>query len=257
MRCIAFLLLCVLTLQASAQRKTYNYMYQFGIADAFLAGLYHGTLTVKEMKQHGDFGLGAPDLLDGELILINGKAYQSRANGVTTPMADTAKIPLVLSAFFKADTVFYINTAADKKETFKLIDQYLSRKNGLYAIRISGIFNLVKTRAFPPVSKEPYLPLANMLDKQHFFSFTNVNGTLVGFRLPQYLSSVTIADYHFHFLSADKTKGGHMTDINVASVKVEIACLKGIDVQIPQDANFMNFDFKKVKKGDAEKAEKQ
>lgn len=257
MKSLIFLFCCLFVLPLSAQQKKTNIMYQYGIADAFLAGLYNGNLTVKEMKKHGNFGLGAPDLLDGELIILDGKAYQTKSTGATTVMADTAKIPLVLSTNFKPDTVFYIDKATDKKETFKLIDQYLTKRNGLYAIKITGDFNLVKTRAFPPVSKEPYLPLANMLEKQAFFTMEKIKGTLVGFKLPQYLSSVTIADYHFHFISADKTKGGHMNELNIANAKVEIAVLKGIDVEIPQDSKFQNFDFKKVKKGDAEKAERQ
>lgn len=256
MKTLALLFFCLLTLQLSAQHKKHNYLYQFGIADAFLAGLYHGSLTVKDMKPHGDFGLGAPDMLNGELVIYNGKPYQIKADGSVGILPDTARIPLVLSTWFKTDTAFYINTATDKKATFAQIDKYLSKTNGLYAIRISGQFNLVKTRSFPPVDKAPNLPLASMLDRQHFFTMQNVSGTLVGFKLPQYLSSVTIADYHFHFLSADKTKGGHMTELNIAKVKVEIAMLKGIVVEIPQDADFVNFDFKKVKKGDAEKAEK-
>lgn len=255
---ILFLLFCaLLTLQVSAQQKKYNYMYQYGIADAFLAGLYHGTLPVKEMLPHGDFGLGAPDVLDGELIIYKCKAYQTRATGETTLMADTARIPLVLSTNFKPDTAFYINSPADKKTVFGQIDQYLHKTNGLYAIRISGDFSVVKTRAFPKADKEPFLPLASILDRQHFFTMPNISGTLIGFKLPQYLSSVTIADYHFHFLSADMKKGGHMTDMAVTKVKVEIAVLQGIDIQIPQDSDFMNFDFKTVKKGDALKAETQ
>jgi acetolactate decarboxylase len=255
MKTLFIILFSLLTLQLSAQHKKYNYFYQYGIADAFLAGLYHGTLPIKEMKQHGDFGLGAPDMLDGELMILNGKAYQSRSTGVTTIMPDTAKVPLVLSTYFKADTTFYINTPADKKETYAQIDKYLTKTNGLYAIRVTGDFALIKTRAFPPVDKEPFLPLANMLERQKFFTTENVSGTLMGFKLPEYLSSVTIADYHFHFLSVDKTKGGHITDMKVAKVKVEIAVLQGMDIQIPQDSNFMNFDFKTVKKGDALKAE--
>ncbi|WP_158288347.1 acetolactate decarboxylase [Mucilaginibacter psychrotolerans] len=255
MKILSALFCLLLTLQVSAQQKKYNYMYQYGIADAFLAGLYHGTLPVKEMLPHGDFGLGAPDVLDGELIIYNGKAYQTRATGETTLMADTAKIPLVLSTNFKADTAFYINSPADKKTVLGQIDYYLKKANGLYAIRVSGEFALVKTRAFPRADKEPFLPLASILDRQHFFSMPNISGTLIGFKLPQYLSSVTIANYHFHFLSADMTKGGHMTDMAVNKVKVEIAVLQGIDIQIPQDSDFMNFDFKTVKKGDALKAE--
>ncbi|MEO7212336.1 acetolactate decarboxylase [Mucilaginibacter sp.] len=255
MKTLFALFFSLLTLQLSAQHKKYNQFYQYGIADAFLAGLYHGTLTVKEMKPHGDFGLGAPDMLDGELMILNGKVYQSRSTGVTTIMPDTAKVPLVLSTNFKADTVFYINTAADKKGTFAQIDQYLTKANGLYAIRITGDFALVKTRAFPPVEKEPFLPLASMLERQKFFTTENVSGTLMGFKLPTYLSSVTIADYHFHFLSADNTKGGHVTDVKVTRVKVEIANLTGMNIEIPQDAYYQNFDFKTVKKGDALKAE--
>jgi acetolactate decarboxylase len=257
MKTLFALFFTLLTLQLSAQQKKVNYFYQYGIADAFLTGLYHGTLTVKDMKTHGDFGLGAPDLLDGELMILNGKAYQSRSTGLTTIMPDTAKVPLVLSTNFKADTTFYITTPADKKDAFSQIDKYLTLTNGLYAIRITGDFAMVKTRAFPPVDKEPFLPLASMLDRQKFFTTENVTGTLMGFKLPQYLSSVTIADYHFHFLSADKTKGGHVTDVKVNKVKVEIAILKGMDIQIPQDSNFMKFDFNTVKKGDALKAETQ
>ncbi|OOQ62149.1 acetolactate decarboxylase [Mucilaginibacter pedocola] len=250
-------LLCLLSLQLSAQKKQYNQFYQYGIADAFLAGLYHGTLTVKDMKPHGDFGLGAPDMLDGELMILDGKAYQSRSTGQTTVMADTAKVPLVLSTNFKADTVFYINTPADKKDAFAQINQYLTKANGLYAVRITGEFALVKTRAFPPVTTEPFLPLASMLDKQKFFTTENVKGTLMGFKLPAYLSSVTIAYFHFHFLSADKSKGGHVTDVKVAKVMVEIANLTGMNIEIPQDKYYQNFDFSTVKKGDAIKAETQ
>jgi len=256
-RTFTVLFFCLSGLSLSAQQKKINYLYQYGIADAFLAGLYHGTLTVKDMKPHGDFGLGAPDLLDGELVILNGKAYQTHSTGFTMIMADTARIPLVLSTNFKADTTIYLINPGNKAEAFKLIDQYLTKTNGLYAIRITGDFNMVKTRAFPQIEKEPYLPLADMLEKQHFFTYEKLTGTLVGFKLPQYLSSVTIAGYHFHFLSADKGKGGHMTDFSAVKLKVEIAVLKGIDIQIPQDNTFMNFDFKKVKKGDAEKAEKQ
>lgn len=257
MKALFILVFSLLTLQLSAQQKTYNQFYQYGIADAFLAGLYHGTLTVKDMKPHGDFGLGAPDMLDGELMILDGKAYQSRSTGLTTVMPDTAKVPLVLSTNFKADTTFYINAIADKKETFAEIDKYLTKANGLYAIRITGDFALIKTRAFPPVDKEPFLPLAGMLERQKFFTTENVSGTLMGFKLPAYLGSVTIADYHFHFLSADKTKGGHVTDVKVAKVKVEVANLTGMNIEIPQDKYYQNFDFKTVKKGDAQRAEIQ
>ena len=34
-------------------------------------------LTVGELLEHGDLGLGTLDSIDGELIVLDGKAYQS------------------------------------------------------------------------------------------------------------------------------------------------------------------------------------
>ena len=38
------------------------------------AGLYGGTMTVGELLEHGDLGLGTLDSIDGELIVLDGKA---------------------------------------------------------------------------------------------------------------------------------------------------------------------------------------
>ena len=42
-----------------------------------MAGLYGGTMTVGELLEHGDLGLGTLDSIDGELIVLDGKAYQA------------------------------------------------------------------------------------------------------------------------------------------------------------------------------------
>ncbi len=43
-----------------------------------MAGLYGGTMTVGELLEHGDLGLGTLDSIDGELIVLDGKAYQAK-----------------------------------------------------------------------------------------------------------------------------------------------------------------------------------
>ena len=45
-----------------------------------MAGLYGGTLTVGELLEHGDLGLGTLDSIDGELIVLDGKAYQAKGS---------------------------------------------------------------------------------------------------------------------------------------------------------------------------------
>ena len=36
------------------------------------------------------------------------------------------------------------------------------------------------------------------------------DGTLIGFRFPATARSVNVAGWHFHFLTADRTRGGHV-----------------------------------------------
>ena len=41
-------------------------------------------------------------------------------------------------------------------------------------------------------------------------TFDDVDGTLIGFRFPAAMTSVNVPGWHFHFLSADRSRGGHV-----------------------------------------------
>ncbi len=45
-----------------------------------MAGLYEGTMTIGELLKHGDLGIGTLDSVDGELIVLDGKAYQAKGD---------------------------------------------------------------------------------------------------------------------------------------------------------------------------------
>ena len=252
------LLFCGISLtpsQAQQKHSTPGTLFQFGVADGFINGLYEGTYTWHSLRQQGDFGLGAPDKLDGELTICDGKAYQTQASGKTTQVNDSFKTSLAFVTFFRADTVFSIHGKVDQAAAFKAIDQYLHKKNGMYAIRISGKFEALKTRAFPP-PQPPYAPLATLLNTQHFFEIKNTSGVLVGYKLPSYINGVSIEGYHFHFLSDDRRQGGHMITFSGDELKVEVAWLKDFHLSVPDDPGFMDFEFKKKQNTDLEKVEK-
>jgi acetolactate decarboxylase len=128
--------------------------------------------------------------------------------------------------------------------------------NGLYAIHISGQFGYLKTRAFPPVKAHDHTPLADMLPLQHFFEFSNVKGDLIGYRLPSFMDNTNISGYHFHFLSADKSAGGHIIDIRADSLSIEIDRLDSYTIQVPATADFEQFDFKKNREEDIKSVER-
>lgn len=134
--------------------------------------------------------------------------------------------------------------AQGQKEILERLAGYLGNINGMYAIRISGLFHHVRTRAFPPVAGDSFPPLASILDRQHFFDYDQVRGVLVGYKMPAWLGGINIAGFHFHFLSDDLKKGGHVLDFSAEEIKVEIALLEDIHVAVPKGRNFENFNMK-------------
>jgi len=59
-----------------------NTLFQTSTISALLEGVYDGETTYKALKQYGDFGLGTFDGLDGEMIGLEGKFYQVKADGL-------------------------------------------------------------------------------------------------------------------------------------------------------------------------------
>nr|WP_082856093.1 acetolactate decarboxylase [Mucilaginibacter sp. L294] len=238
---------------ASAQTKN-NTLYTAGHASAFIGGLYDAVYPYNKVLKHGDFGLGAPDKLDGEVLVLDGKIYQTQSTGKTFEVKPTELTPFTVVNFFKAKKTALVRQKLTKNRLFSYLDSLLSNPNGIYAIKITGNFNFIKTRAFPPV-KKPYVPLADMLPLQHFFSFENVKGTLVGYRIPAFMDGPNITGYHFHFLSDDKKGGGHIIELTTGDVTIEVDELDSFLVDIPQTKDFENFDFKKDRREEVKRVE--
>jgi acetolactate decarboxylase len=232
-----------------------NNLYSAGYASAFIGGLYDGYFPYRQLKTHGDFGLGAIDKMDGELTMLNGKIYQTQFTGKTLVLNDEDKTPYAVVCFFHAAKVIHLNSILDKASLYRYLDSLLADQNGMYAIHIKGNFNYVKTRAFPPVANKPYLPLADMLGKQHFFEFNSIKGDLVGYRLPSFMEGAHISGYHFHFLSDKKDAGGHIIDLKTNDIVIEIDKLDNYTVALPQNDDFSHFDFKKDRKEEIKSVE--
>ena len=56
---------------------------------------------------------------------------------------------------------------------------------------------------------------------------------------PRYSSSFSIPGYHFHFLSKDRTKGGHVLGCSATSLHVGIQTLYDYEVQLPESGTFL------------------
>jgi acetolactate decarboxylase len=240
--CLILVLLSVFSYSFGQQKV--NQLYQYGIAPAFLGGLYQNGVPVSGLARQGSFGIAGPSLLDGELIQIDGKIYQTHADGQTVLASDNLLIPFGMVCFFRPDTAFKVFQQITKPELEKKIDSCLKNKNGIYAIRISGVFKGIQTRAFHAVSAKPWPPIEQVQSEQQIFKYDDIKGLTFGYRMPPYMLNISGAGYHAHFLSADRHHGGHVTDYVADQVTVEIALIKSVTIGIPQDNAFSNFKTK-------------
>jgi len=256
MRVTITLLTAILFCTVSLAQSANNNLFTVGVGAGLIGGLYDGNYPYSSLKKHGNFGLGAPDKLDGELVVFEGKIYQTQHTGKTAQVDERQLTPFAMVNFFKADKKITINRSINKEALLHLLDSVLTNVNGLYAIHINGKFNYIKTRAFPPVKEHDHTPLAAMLPLQHFFEFNNAQGDLIGYRLPAFMDNTNISGYHFHFLSAQKDAGGHIIDVKAENITIEIDVMDTYTVHIPPGKDFEKFDFKKNREEDIKSVER-
>ena len=68
-------------------------LYQVSTLQGLMAGAFDGVVTFGELRRHGDLGIGTLQGLDGEMILLDGQAWQARADGQVVRVADQQTTP--------------------------------------------------------------------------------------------------------------------------------------------------------------------
>jgi len=247
------LLLAVLVSGCAAQAER-DVLYQASTINALLEGVYDGTITLGELQKHGDFGIGTFDGLDGEMILLDGCFYQVRGDGKVYRPGPGATTPLATVAFFVADHALAADGPFDLSDLESLLDRTTPERNVPVAIRITGTFKRVKTRSVPKQEK-PYPRLIDVTAKQPTFEFHDVKGTLVGFRFPAYMKGIGVPGYHLHFLTADRSGGGHVLEIETEAMRIEMDVKREVFIALPRTEMFNRADLSKDKEAEVRKAE--
>ena len=87
-------------------------IYQVALLQSLVQGYYDGIITVGELKEHGDTGIGTFEGVNGEMIVLDGVVYQALADGSIAVPSDEETVPFSNVTFFDAD------------EAVKLLDEY-------------------------------------------------------------------------------------------------------------------------------------
>jgi acetolactate decarboxylase len=250
------LLLLPLTLAAFAHAADqHDVLFQISTIDALLQGLYDGQVTFRELGEHGDFGLGTFQGLDGEMVALDGRFYRIGSDGVCRPVEGSTRTPFAAVTFFEPDLRLAVEEPMDYAGMERFLSDALPTDNVFYAIKVVGEFEYLKARSVPEQEK-PYPLLVNVVESQPTFEFRNVRGTLVGFRCPAYVKGINVPGYHFHFIDEKKQSGGHVLECRTRQARIEIDLTAGFRMALPESEEFYQLDLAGDKEKELEKVEK-
>ena len=213
-------------------------VYQTSTMGALLGGVYEGDVTTRELLRHGDFGLGTFNRLDGEMLVLDGVCYQLRGDGSATIAGPDEVTPFAAVTWFHADHTIDLPAPCDRAALKALIDDSLESTNLMVAVRITGDFSMIRTRTVTE-QHQPYRPFTEATRDQQELTFTDVTGTLAGFRMPEFEQGISVAGYHSHFIDQDHQHGGHALDYRLVRGIVEISVRSELHLSLQRTPQFL------------------
>lgn len=207
-------------------------IFQASTLDALLDGAYEGDLTLAELRDHGDFGIGTVNQLDGEMIVLDGEFSVARSDGKVYPLSLGTHTPFAVVTAFEAESEHTLKAAASLQELRAQLDAVAPKDAVCIAVRVDGRFSRLHLRSVRRQSR-PYPPLAQVTAHQVEFEFGATTGTLAGFRFPDYAQGYEVAGYHLHYLSNDRTVGGHVLDCALAGGVARFDASSDLHIEVP------------------------
>ncbi len=221
--------------------------------NGIIEGLYEVPMTLEELSTHGDFGIGTFNDLDGELIRLDGQTFRLDVDGVAHIPAGEVCTPFATVTDFAPYSQEPIGLQQDKSALQAFLDKSLPSKNMLFAIRIDGHFQQMRTRSVPLSANHTPLVEATALEK--VVNLGDVRGSLIGFYTPAFMPSINVPGYHFHFITDDRSRGGHLIDFTIVAAQMSIQLCHRMLVNLPMTLDYLGADFVRDARSDLLKAE--
>ncbi|KAJ4397879.1 hypothetical protein N0V93_002116 [Gnomoniopsis smithogilvyi] len=220
----------------------HNELFQYSVALGLMDGVADKGLPISDFLKHGDHGLGTFRFMNGEMIVIDGKAFQMLADGSTVDLdpAGDAIHPFAQITRFKPEVTAQA-VVPDKEKLNDVVSGLVpGSKNHALAMRIDGVFRTVTVRTAAGQTK-PRERLLEVGKKQVAFTFDNVRGTMICFRQPHYLQGIGIAGDHLHFITEDRKRGGHVLALESdGEVEIKVARMYTMTLELPKDDQEFN-----------------
>ena len=205
---------------------------QTSTLSALLDGAYDGDLTIAELLAAGDLGLGTLNGLDGELIVVDGEAWQGRTDGTVRRVDPGERTPFAVVVPFAPDVSERVTAPLGHEALLARLEDLCPAGPGCDSVRIDGTFATVHARSVPR-QDPPYRPLAEVVAEQSDFTFRRVHGTVVGFRFPAVADGVELVGHHLHFIDAGRERGGHVLSCALEEGTIGVERVDQLHLELP------------------------
>lgn len=233
-------------------------MYQVSTLNALSLGYTRKVVPVSELLANGDTGLGTFENLDGEMIVVDGCCFRATDNGLVNVASDEQGVPFASVSFLKGNRQFEIRTVQQIEELKSILNLKIEEHfglNSMHIVRIDGFFNKVFARSEAGV-RSHHVELKDILkERQKSFEFKNLQGSLVCIYYPDYMEGINAAGWHFHFVSEDRTLGGHVFEVALEKGVARLDKITNIELQLPREAAFDTYSLTKASQKDIKQVE--
>jgi len=238
-----------------------NDIFQFSTVSALIAGLATSGPQAAQLTGYGTHGLGTFTNLDGEMIMLDGKAWHMTTSSdgqlpIVKPAGAQQMLPFVQVTKFMPAFRSALSTGFSKDE---LVDYFAGAggegggtggPNSFVPFSVTGSFKSVNVRIAGPRSHERE-NLAEVTARAKKWDLKDVKGTMFGVASPEWMQGVTVGGVHAHFLSdegegsgaQEVRKGGHVLGFETGEKAVlEWAVTGRYHLGFPGDENWENLD---------------
>jgi len=243
----------------SAQASLQDAAVQLSTITHLVAGDYYGSLTVEELLSYGDFGLGTFDGVNGEMIVVDGVCYQALGDGSVVTADSTETVPFATVCRFEEDFTVDLDNIGSMEALASALTQAVevNGANSVYFAKIQGTFPMMHVRS-ETKQQEPYVALDQALAvSQKEYTYTETTGTLVCLYFPEYMSQLNSAGWHFHYISDDRSQGGHVLDLSFDYAVAQINECSNFSMIFPDTESFQDIDYNAVGQENIDAAERQ
>jgi len=205
--------------------------YQVSTYGRLRDGGYDGMISIERLLEHGDFGIGTVEGIDGEMIVLDGVAYRAGTDLALVKVPVGTLIPFAMITDFGSGQAIGLGADYNYTHFKEYVGEGLNDGHIAYAVMIEAEFESITIRSVPG-QQLPYPPLADVVANQTTMVLENVQGTMVGYYMSEGLGDINVPGFHMHFLS--ESYGGHVLDVEMSDVLVQIDPISSYTVLVSE-----------------------